>query len=252
MKLQHARRNEQAYRHPAWISRVRARHRSGQRGMALVEAAFVTPVFLMLIMALAETGLFMRNYLGVANTVRAGARTASAAGSALVADLYLVNSMGQESSAIPRGAIQYIVVYKATGYGAGPVDDGVAGVPAGCLAGQPRAGLCNVYTPVHFTMAAEQIAEETRHKAEVASGNTGDVLDLNKIWFGCLTTGPHANNSPDRFWCPNTRKDTYGSSDYVGVYMKIDHQWLTKIFGNSRSISDQSVIRIEPKKRAAT
>jgi hypothetical protein len=219
-----------------------------QRGVALIEAAFITPIFLLFIMAIAEAGLYMRNYLGVANTVRAGARTASAAGNFPSADLYLVNSMAQESSAIPRGAIQYIVVYKATGFGAGPVNEGSAGVPAGCLAGQARAGMCNVYTPAHFSLAATQIAEETRHRAAVEAGQAS-TLDLNKIWFGCVTTGPHANNSPDRFWCPTARNDTYRNADYVGVYMKIDHRWLTRIFGNARDITDQSVIRIEPKRK---
>ena len=122
---------------------------------------------------IAESGLFMRNYLGVANTVRAGARSASASGNDASSDLYLVNSMAQESSALPRGAIQYIVVYKATGFGAGPVNEGSAGVPAGCLAGQARAGMCNVYTPAHFSLAATQIAEETRHRAAVEAGSFG-------------------------------------------------------------------------------
>ena len=133
------------------------------RGVTLVEAAFVTPIFLMFIMAIAESGLFMRNYLGVANTVRAGARSASASGNDASSDLYLVNSMAQESSALPRGAIQYIVVYKATDFGAGPANEGTAGVPAGCLAGQPRANLCNVYTTADFVKASEQLAEKRRY-----------------------------------------------------------------------------------------
>jgi hypothetical protein len=248
VKLMHARRNEQAYRHPAWISRARSRMRNGQRGVALIEAAFVTPIFLLFIMAIAEAGLYMRNYLGVANTVRAGARTASAAGAFPTADLYLVNSMGKESAAIPRNLINYIVVYKATGFGAGPTDEGADGVPAGCLAGHPRPGQCNVYTPAHFDIAAAQIAEETRHAAAVEAGQTS-TLDLSKIVFGCQSTGPHASRSPDRYWCPTDRNDTYRNADFVGIYMSIDHDWLTGIFGDSRVITDQSVIRIEPKRK---
>jgi hypothetical protein len=247
VKLTHARRSEQTYRHPAWISRTRARMRDS-RGVTLVEAAFVTPIFLLFIMAIAEAGLYMRNYLGVANTVRAGSRTASAAGSFPAADLYLVNSMAQESSAIPRSAIDYIVVYKATGFGAGPVDEGIDGVPAGCLAGQPRNNMCNVYTPEHFALAAAQIAEETRHRAATEAGQAS-TLDTSKLVFGCQSTGPHADRSPDRYWCPSTRNDTARNADYVGVYMKIDHEWLTGIFGAARDITDQSVIRIEPKRK---
>lgn len=218
------------------------------RGVTLVEAAFVTPIFLMFIMAIAESGLFMRNYLGVANTVRAGARSASASGNDASSDLYLVNSMAQESSALPRGAIQYIVVYKATDFGAGPANEGTAGVPAGCLAGQPRANLCNVYTTADFVKASEQLAEKRRYDIAKENGEN-PTLDLTKIWFGCQTTGPHANQSPDRYWCPTTRNVSFGGSDFIGVYMKLDHRWLTRIFGTNRSIQDQSVIRMEPRSR---
>jgi hypothetical protein len=31
--------------------------------------------------------------------------------------------------------------------------------------------------------------------------------------------------------------------------MKVDHRWLTRIFGTNRSIQDQSVIRMEPRSR---
>jgi hypothetical protein len=234
-------------RHPAWISRYRARAR-GERGTTLVEAAIVTPVFLLFILAIAEIGLYMKNYLGVANTVRAGARTASAAGSFPSADLYLVNSMALESQAIPRDIIEYIVVYDAGGFGEGPVDEGTDGVPAGCLAGQPRAGQCNVYSVLDFERAAAQIAEETRHR-EAQERGEASTLNQNLLWFGCRTTGPHANQSPDRFWCPTTRDDTYRNADYVGVYMKIKHGWLTGIFGQEADIEDLSVIRIEPKRK---
>jgi hypothetical protein len=127
-------------------------------------------------------------------------------------------------------------------------DIGTDGVPAGCLAGQPRAGQCNVYTPADFGYAAAQIAEETRHRA-AQEANQPSTLNLNLIRFGCQITGPHANQSPDRFWCPTDRNDTYRNADYVGVYMKLNHNWLTGIFGEQRDIEDLSVIRIEPKRK---
>ena len=218
------------------------------RGVTIVEAAFVTPIFFMLIIAVAEIGLYMNNYLAVANTVRAGARSASAAGSDRIADLYLVNSMAQESAALKRSLIDYIVVYDASGFGAGPVNEGTDDVPDGCLAGIPRAGQCNVYTPADFNKASAQIAEETRHRKAQELGQAS-TLNENLIWFGCLTTGPHANNSPDRYWCPTDRDDRYRTADYVGVYMKIEHTWLSGLFPMDPEISDLSVVRIEPKRK---
>jgi len=254
--VEHSEGTKRDRRHPAWISRLRARIRS-DRGSTLVEAAVATPVFLLLVMALIEGGLYMNDNLAVANTVRAGSRTASAAGAADSADLYTVLNISRESSAINRQNINFVVIYKATGYGAGPTDG--TGPGTGCKSGIPVAGVCNVYRPIDFIRAEVQVKEEgDQRKAEKDAEDAGvpvtRVIDQNKLWFRCQTTGPHADASPDRFWCPTTRKDARtsingnGPPDYVGVYMSIEHPWITKIFGNQKSLDDQSVIRIEPQK----
>src|SRR3954471_4646405 len=49
-------------RRASWVGRSRERARSN-RGIALVEAAFVTPVFFALVLGVAEIGLVMNNYL---------------------------------------------------------------------------------------------------------------------------------------------------------------------------------------------
>lgn len=256
--MNHVRRS-QVRQNPTWIGRVHGRRAHGQRGVTLVEAAFVTPVFLMLIMAIAETGLFMNNYLALSNTVRAASRASSAGGTEVGTfpsdtfvspDLYTVLAASRESAAIHRSKIQYIVVYKATGYGAGPTEEEAGGVPSGCLNGVPVPGLCNVYTTTHFAAAEAELAERTRHM-EAKQTDPTDVLNTSLITFGC---GP---SSPDRFWCPNTREATLASNgwrgpDYVGVYMRIRHEWLTGIFGDGRYISDQSVIKIEPEEMGTT
>lgn len=211
----------------------------------------VTPIFLLMVMGIFEGGMYMQTYLGVANTVRAGARSASAAGNDLNADLHIVDSVARESSAIPREAIEYVVVYRADNFGATPTEVGDDGVSPGCLAGRPVVGRCNVYTPADFDRAAMQLEEMARLRAEEDAGRT-PVKNLSKFWFGCLTTGPNAGRSPDRHWCPMSRNVAQSSNrglgpDFVGVYMKVDHEWLTKIFGNSREVTDLSVIRMEPR-----
>lgn len=228
-------------RHPAWISRYRARARS-ERGATLIEAAVVTPIFVMFLLAIAEGGLYMRNNLGVANTVRAGARAASAAGSDDTADLYTIFNVARESQAIPREAIEYVVVYKASGFGAGPTEQEEDGVPAGCLNGYSVANLCNVYRPADFVLAEAEMRERSRAAAANEQPNPA------RVYFTCKPT------SPDRYWCPTDRVDSYSGNggqgpDYVGVYMKIDHDWLTGLFGDSFPISDQSVIKIEPRRK---
>ena len=213
----------------------------------MVEAAFVFPVFMLLLLGVVEFGLVMNDYLAVAQTVRAGSRASSAAGNEYHADLYTVLKVAQESTALNRGDINYIVVYRPSAYGEEPSTT--------CKNGTPVTNVCNVYTTGDFAAAKAQVAEETRHAEQVNLGNTSDVLNQNKIWFGCLTTGPHAGASPDRFWCPTSRKVSLqalsdGSrpgTDFVGVYMKVTHRWVTKMFGTTKQLTDQSIIRLEPR-----
>ena len=178
--------------------------------MAVLEAAFVTPVFFLLIFGVIELGLTMNDYLALANTVRAGSRVASASGDDLYADYGIIQRVKSESSALPRSSIVYIVVYKAGALGEKPT--------ATCQAGTPVAGVCNVYTATAF--------------------------DKTKAQFGCLTT-----ETLDKSWCPTTRKVTLTGTgpDYVGVWMKINHKPITKMFVTVQTMTDQSVIQLEPR-----
>ena len=187
-----------------------ARARRGERGISIVEAAFVTPVFFMLVLGLIELGLYMNDYLAAANTVRAGARVASSSGNDIYADYGIAQAVNRESAAIPRGQLQYVVVYKANGFGAAP--------SATCKAGTRVNNSCNVYRPAD--------------------------LDKPKAKWGCI-----AGEALDDAWCPTTRKvsSTGTGSEYVGIYVKVSHPWVTKMFGTQKDISDTSVIRLEPR-----
>lgn len=215
----------------------------GERGVALVEAAIITPIFMMLVFGIIEGGLFMNTYLGVSSSVRAGARSASAYGADGNADLFTVLNVSKESSALDDQDIKYIVIYKATAFGAKPNTT--------CAGGTSQSGVCNVYRAADIAKAIDQVAEMSDYEADLANGQPRP-LDQSKIWFGCLTSGPHSGQSPDRFWCPTSRVDTRNGNnragpDYVGVYIQATHRWVTKMFGNTATIRDQSVIQIEPR-----
>jgi hypothetical protein len=197
--------------------------------VAIIEAAFVTPVFFMLIMGLVEIGMALNDNLALASTVRAGSRVASASGNDANADLYTVLRVAKESSAISRTNVILVVVYKPATFGQAPSST--------CAAGTPVAGVCNVYTSSDMADAVVQVTEQTAALAE------GRATDPSKMKFGCKPT------SPDRFWCPSARKVTQIGTgpDYVGVWMKIRHPWVTKMFGNDVMLTDQSVIRLEPR-----
>ena len=175
-----------------------------------MEAAFITPVFFVLVFGIIEIGLTMNDYLAVANTVRAGSRVASASGYDVYADYGILQAVQRESSALPRSSITRIVIYKASGFGQAPT--------AQCKAGTAVSNVCNVYTPAAFTKA--------------------------KSAFGCLS-----GESLDKYWCPVDRKVTLSGAgaDYVGVWMTVQHQTITRMFVSAQTLTDQSVIQLEPR-----
>jgi hypothetical protein len=178
----------------------------------VVEAAFVTPVFFALVLGVAEIGLIMNDYLAQTSAVRAGARVASTSGTDVYSDYDILRAVGRDGAALADERIKQIVIYKPATFGEAP--------SATCQAGTPVEDVCNVYV----------VADLKRPESD----------------FGCITT-----KNLDRYWCPTERKDSLSGTgtDYVGVWMKIDHPWLTKMFGNTKTLTDSSVIRIEPRKK---
>ena len=193
------------------IGRGRARR---ERGTSLLEAAIATFRFFLLIFAVLEGGTLLGDYLGVSNTVRAAARTASASGDDPLTDYRVLQTAKKEISALKGKDFNFLVVYKASAPGAEPTP--------GCKAGTSAPGVCNVYV-----------------RADLSRPDTD---------FRCKTAG--VLDSP---WCPTSRTVaqtvvTGGPPDYVGIYLSVDHQMLSGVFGNNRTITEHSVIRLEPTK----
>ena len=189
--------------------RRRARGRF-ERGVTVVEAAFITPVFFALVLGMIEIGLAMNDYLALANASRAGARVASASGNDVYADYGILQAVEREAAALNQNDIKLVVVYKPSGFGEAPTQT--------CQNGNSVAGVCNVYRPADFNRPEED--------------------------FGC-----RADRNLDKYWCPSSRDVSLSGngSDYVGVWMKIEHPWITKLLGISKTLTDSSVIRLEPR-----
>jgi hypothetical protein len=187
---------------------------SGDRGAVIVEAAIALPLFVALIFGIIEFGLLFHDYLTVANITRTGARTGSAAGNDLLADYDILQSVSGATAAMPRGNIQYIVVYDAL------TPDGP--VSSSCANGLSVPGICNVYVP--------------------------SDLDRPETDFGCKNVGVLDSN-----WCPGTRRIASsalngGPPNYLGVWVKVNHPMLTAMFGGQKTLLDSTVIRIEPRR----
>lgn len=198
-----------------FLHRLRARRRQGDRGAALVEAAFITPVFALLVFGILEFGLAFRDYLTVANTSRDSARGASAYGDALYSDYNVIQVAKQSSKGFRPNEIQRLIIFKATSVNSSihnPSNPANACLTA--TVGIP--GVCNVYGP----------SDMTRPKSD----------------FGCKTT-----QNLDRYWCPTDRETSAsGPPDYVGVYVRAQHNFITGLFGSGMTMTDEIVMRMEP------
>jgi hypothetical protein len=195
------------------------RGRAGDRslGAVLVEATFVTPIFLMLVFGIVEVGLAMNDNLALAHAVRAGTRVASASGNDLLADYGVIQAIKRETAAMDRDQIQRVVVYRATKMGEAPsqtCQDGTSESRTG-----PGYRPCTVYDR--------------------------QDLDRQKSKWGCKPA------EGLEVWCPTARKVTQanGGTEYVGVWMKVEHSWVTGMFGSTAILTDQSVIRLEPREK---
>ena len=197
-----------------WLNRRRAYQGwRGQRGAVIAEAAIVLPVVLTLILGVMEFGFIWKDDLTIANGTRSAVRIGAADGKAQYADYDILQQIKSATTALPANVIQQVVVWEANSQ---------TSVPSNCVAPAIATnggvtGLCNTYTGT-------------------------DVTTLTQASFtNSCTTGP------DHFWCPSSRLNTQaGPPDYVGVYIRINHAYVTKILGSSRTLADSSIMRIEP------
>ena len=194
-----------------------------ERGAALVEAAFVTPVFFALIFGILEIGLLFRNSLTTNNATVQGARAASVHGNADDADYLVIRSVEHGLQAMELQNLEMVVVFRADG------PDST--VPAACLTASqtynpsnPTAPACNRYVPADF------FAEIEDPVTGVPTGN-----------FGC---GPSAI---DRYWCPADREISLSTgTDYLGIYVETDHHFITGFFQDGRPLTETKIVRLEP------
>ncbi|HEY6531886.1 MAG TPA: TadE/TadG family type IV pilus assembly protein [Acidimicrobiales bacterium] len=213
-------RASRTWRRCADPSRPRRLRCRGDEGAALVEAAFISPVFLLVLFGVLEFGGAYRDYLTVNNAAVAATRQEAVQGANVQADWLTLQAIKKASRAFPVTDIEYIVVWKASG----PTDS----VPTNCkTSGQtlgtataPTNGSCN-----RFTVSDLQ-------------STTGDA-------WTC------ASPDPIQYWCPTTRKVALSSNsgngpDYLGVYIQMKHNYITGFFGKSVTLSASSVTKLEP------
>ncbi|WP_436794040.1 TadE/TadG family type IV pilus assembly protein [Actinospongicola halichondriae] len=200
-----------------------ARHRS-EAGATLVEMAIVAILFFVVVFAMTEYGLLFRDNLTATDAVADAARIGGVVGPAVSelggnADFEIVKAVRDGLASMNDEDIDYVVVFRANG-SSNPAEDQL---PLSCKNGNPVNGICNVYPTASAFRAAQQ-------------GTAS--------YFDC----PPSNVGPSCAWDPATRSD--GSDgrpiDNLGVYVRIDRDGYTGLFGNDWTITRAQTTRLEP------
>lgn len=183
----------------------------------MVEAAIVTPVFMLLIFGIFEFGFLLRNYLVVTSATTEAARAGSVFGADQDADFLVLQRLGHSLGPAGLQNLDFVVVYEASG----PDDP----VPPTCLVASSAASSCNRYTASDFFLPL----------LDTSGDPTGN--------FRCDTS------AVDRYWCPRDREASLSATngpDYLGIYVQYRHDYITGFFGADRQVIDQKIVRIEP------
>ena len=238
--------------HPVTTTRRRRAH--ADQGAVLVEAAIVLPILFMMVFGILEIGSALKSYSGAANAVRAGGRMASVAGNGAEADRSILERMAREATGIPDGEIEYVVIWHAAATGEQPPpgcrptvlsspNSSSSGVTDG---GTDAIGACNVYHRPADPGGAFDMA-------------TGNAAQPPSFYFGCTgVMDPLWSNKVDCMWPAKNRKTLVtprgvtpptgqtGLPDYVGVYIRAQHDYVTGVLGDALTITDGSVFLLEP------
>lgn len=200
------------------MSRRRTTSGRRQRGATTIEAVVVTPIFLLIVMALFEMAFLVHNYLKVTGAAGVGVRSVTVAGSAPAADYLTMQSILHGLSTFDVEDVEQVVLFRADG----PDDE----VPIGCQSVPIPAGLeCNGYEPADFFLPY----------VDATGIETGN--------WGC------GSSARDTNWCPTTRQVALsdpGGPDHVGVYIRVTLPSMTGVLGSDRSLEITRVARIEP------
>lgn len=204
-------------------SETRAPRRGrGDDGAVLVEFGLMAPLLVLLALGIAEFGFVWRDSLTIVTANRSAARAASnttgGAGNSDQSDWIALGQFTAALEGIELDEVNRLIIFNATS---------TSTVPAACrnlnLGVATKGGIsgsCNVYT-------GDFLANEFN-----ASDDSNFVGGLD--W--------------DSSWEPTTRDATQAGSDmdYLGIWVEVDQQTLSGIFGDTWTHTDETIFRIEP------
>lgn len=195
--------------------------RRAERGVAVVEFSFVALFMLTLVAGTFDFGLAWRSGLAVNEAARTGARVGSGVGKGPGADFDLLS--GVQGSLIGSGLIddvELVVIYRSDTSNGTP--------PASCTKPPYSGSGCNVLTGAQFRNLTR------------ANFNY-DPYTTPPSGTGCMTSGRTSWS-----WCSTTRNNSQAGGNYLGVYVRLFHDYMFPIMGDGQVIERSAVMKLEP------
>ena len=187
------------FRHLRASRQVRPRR---ERGAAALEFALVAPLFFLVVFGGIELGLMFRSDLTLSDLTRNAARAGSIQRDNPDSDRVILTRIFNQSENL-NGDITKIIIYNA--------DSLASEVPADCVNGGSKAGVCNVYITL--------------------DGGGSTDLALIAEGFGALANAGYV---------PDQRKQLTN----IGVYVEYEYSFVTGFF-DSTTLSSNAIEVIE-------
>ncbi len=195
------------------------RRRRDERGASAVEFALVVPLLLTFLLGTVELGMYMKDYVSMSSSVRAGARTASASADAGPGECTpaapscspatapkfaqaAADTMQTAGMAMNSDDIQWVMIYKANS------------------AGFPGSG------------------------TTIPSSCPADCVKY--VWDDALNKFRYASGS----WASASVNACVNQSDSVGVALRANHNWMSGLMGGlmggNKVMTERTVMKFEP------
>lgn len=179
----------------------------------MIEAALAVPILIGIVIGVMEFGLLFMNYSKSVSASRSGARVAASVYSR--ADSISSVNNGPESPAQALALTQIV--------------DAVEG------------DMKNLNSAVPVRMMIYRVASD----GQPAGGINGTCSDRCISYTWNDTTKKMVRDSSAKRW-PNPQRCLINNFESIGVYVEVRHDFITPMFGQSKTVGSKTTMRLEP------
>ncbi len=200
---------------------------SGDDGSVIAEMALVAPLLVLLMLGVFEFGTAWRNKTILSSSLRSAGRIESQGTLNTNIDQIALGALYAGNSKLTNMTLVKVIIYKATNPSGAPTAPCLSRSYSGNTV-KGIAGVCSIYSAGQVALAS-------------TGGGTFGSCSNSAGWDFNLCSGPSSVTA--------VRNNTFssGGPDYIGIYAEYTYDTITGLLpGNTLTITDQSVYRIEP------